>query len=201
MLMRISMIAVDGSVPTYLYIHAFSAFFMRLFLRIFARFLHVARYDSCMNRQNKALLSLLFLRVDLPKMVSLFGEAARHIDTIGIHQWDGIYPDRQILLEDVEPGILQVGALNGQLAVIFGLEECAEEDNEKADWNPYPERIVVRLRLFGRTCFKSGILRVSAASAPSGSTRSHRTQLCKYRSTFDAFLWDVASQYCRFLEP
>ena len=86
-------------------------------------------------------------RDDLPEIVSLFDEATRHMDSIGIHQWDAIYPDRQILLEDIEQGILQVGTLNGQIAVVFVLEECAEEAYEEADWSTHPGRIVVLHRL------------------------------------------------------
>ena len=86
-------------------------------------------------------------RDDLLEIVSLFGEATRHMDSIGIHQWDAIYPDRQILLEDIEQGILQVGTLEGQIAVVFALEACAEAEYEEADWSTHPGRIVVLHRL------------------------------------------------------
>lgn len=97
---------------------------------------------------------------DLPEIVSLFGEATRHMDSIGIHQWDAIYPDYQILLADIEQGILQVGTLDGQIAAVFALEECAEEDYEEADWNTHPERIVVLHRLCVHPAFQGrGIAR------------------------------------------
>lgn len=101
-------------------------------------------------------------RDDLPEIVSLFGEATRHMDARGIHQWDAIYPDRQILLEDIEQGILQIGTLDGQIAVVFVLEECTEDDYEEADWSAHPERIIVLHRLCVHPAFQGrGIARAA----------------------------------------
>ena len=101
-------------------------------------------------------------RDDLPEIVSLFGEATRHMDSIGIHQWDTIYPARQILLEDIEQGVLQIGTLDGQIAVVFVLDECAEADYEEADWSTHPERIIVLHRLCVHPAFQGrGVARVA----------------------------------------
>ena len=101
-------------------------------------------------------------RDDLPEIVSLFGEATRHMDATGIHQWDAIYPDRQILLEDIEQGILQIGTLDGQITVVFVLDACSEEDYEEADWSTHPERIIVLHRLCVHPAFQGrGVARAA----------------------------------------
>ena len=104
----------------------------------------------------------LACRDDLPEIVSLFDAATKHMDANGIHQWDAIYPDRQILLEDIDQGILQLGIVDGQIAVVFVLEECDEADYEEADWCVYADRIIVLHRLCVHPAFQGrGIARAA----------------------------------------
>lgn len=101
-------------------------------------------------------------RDHLPEIVSLFDAAKKHMDANGIYQWDAIYPDRQILSEDIEQGILQIGTIDGQIAVVFVLEECAEADYEAADWSAHADRIIVLHRLCVHPMFQGrGIARVA----------------------------------------
>lgn len=97
---------------------------------------------------------------DIPELMALFQAATRSMDEQGIYQWDEIYPDRQILLEDIEQGIMEIGLLTDQIAVAFALEECAEGDYEEADWRYPAERIVVLHRLCVHPAFQGqGIAR------------------------------------------
>ena len=99
-------------------------------------------------------------RDHLLEIVSLFDAAKKHMDANGIYQWDAIYPDRQILSEDIEQGILQIGTIDGQIAVVFVLEECAEADYEEADWSAHADRIIVLHRLCVHPAFQGkGIAR------------------------------------------
>ena len=48
-------------------------------------------------------------RKDLPELLALFQAATRSMDAQGIHQWDEIYPDKTVLSEDIECGIMRSG--------------------------------------------------------------------------------------------
>ena len=97
---------------------------------------------------------------DVPELMSLFQAATRNMDEQGIHQWDERYPDRQILSEDIDCGIMEVGRLADQIAVAFALEECADSDYEEATWRYPAERIVVLHRLCVHPVFQGrGIAR------------------------------------------
>lgn len=96
----------------------------------------------------------------LPELMDLYCAATKKMDERGIFQWDALYPDRQILLEDISRGLMQVGRVQNQIAVAFMLVECAEGDYEPAAWR-YPEvRFIVLHRLCVHPAFQGqGIAR------------------------------------------
>lgn len=99
-------------------------------------------------------------RKDLPELLALFQAATRSMDAQGIHQWDEIYPDKTVLSEDIECGIMEVGQIADRIAVAFALEECAPSDYEDAKWRYAAERIVVLHRLCVHPAFQGkGIAR------------------------------------------
>ena len=59
---------------------------------------------------------------DLPELIALYRAAIARMDEQGIPQWDEIYPSAEILQEDVSSGQMQIGRLNGKIAVAFLLE-------------------------------------------------------------------------------
>jgi len=84
---------------------------------------------------------------DLQELLSLYRAAILRMNEQGIPQWDEIYPSAEVLQEDVSSGQMQIGRLDGQIAVAFLLEECTEEDYEPADWRYRETKFVVLHRL------------------------------------------------------
>ena len=101
-------------------------------------------------------------RNDLTELLTLFQVTTQSMNEHNIFQWDEIYPDRQILLEDIEHGIMEIGRVADQIAVAFALEECAAGDYEGADWRYPAERIIVLHRLCVHPAFqRQGIARAA----------------------------------------
>ena len=91
---------------------------------------------------------------DLPELIALYRAAIARMDEQNIPQWDEIYPSAEILQEDVSSGQMQIGRLNGKIAVAFLLEECSEEDYEKANWRYCDPRFIVLHRLCVHPAFQ-----------------------------------------------
>lgn len=84
---------------------------------------------------------------DLPVIWELYQAGIRGLLESGIFQWDALYPDQEILAEDVKKGEMYLGWLGEQLACAYVLnQEC---DPEYADgmWQypGEPFRVVHRL--------------------------------------------------------
>ena len=52
----------------------------------------------------------------------------------GIHQWDEIYPDKEILRQDILKNQMYIGEKNNNIAVCFVLNEECDEEYKKANW-------------------------------------------------------------------
>ena len=84
---------------------------------------------------------------NLPELLALYRAAIDRMDAQGILQWDEIYPSDDILEKDVASGLMQIGRCNGQIAVAFLLEECADGEYEPAAWRYSEPRFIVLHRL------------------------------------------------------
>lgn len=71
---------------------------------------------------------------DLDALVALYGAAAQDMRGKGIDQWDEYYPDREILIEDVESGDMTLGLLDGQLACAYVVNREYEPEYELGAW-------------------------------------------------------------------
>jgi GNAT superfamily N-acetyltransferase len=91
---------------------------------------------------------------DLPELLALYRAAIARMDEQNIPQWDEIYPSAEVLLADVSSGQMQVGRVNGTIAVAFLLEECSEEDYEDAEWRYCDPRFIVLHRLCVHPAFQ-----------------------------------------------
>lgn len=85
---------------------------------------------------------------DLDDIFSLVQYAIRHMDELGIHQWDEIYPCREDLSEDISNGDMHIGCIGGRIAVIYVLNKDYDEEYETAAW-AHPER---EWRVLHRLC-------------------------------------------------
>lgn len=58
---------------------------------------------------------------DLDELCSVIKRAVEKMDSMGIFQWDEVYPDRATLQDDIEKGQMYVGRAGGRIAVMFSM--------------------------------------------------------------------------------
>jgi ribosomal protein S18 acetylase RimI-like enzyme len=75
---------------------------------------------------------------DLDEVFEMFSAAIAEMERNGIHQWDELYPDRQILEEDIEKNELTVGIINGEIACAYVVNSECDEEYENGKWK-YPD--------------------------------------------------------------
>jgi ribosomal protein S18 acetylase RimI-like enzyme len=84
---------------------------------------------------------------DLAEVMALFHAATLAMDARQVFQWDGVYPCAEIVQEDIDRVQMQVGLVEGKIAVVFALEPCQEGDYETANWRYPATEFVVLHRL------------------------------------------------------
>lgn len=84
---------------------------------------------------------------DLDDVFAVVRAAIEEMDRNGIPQWDELYPDREILAEDISKHQLFVAVADGATAGIFVVNEECDEEYKDGKWQ-YPEasfRVIHRL--------------------------------------------------------
>ncbi len=71
---------------------------------------------------------------DLDEVHALISAATAAMIKDNILQWDEIYPNREIIAEDIENGQLTVGTDNGRIAVIYTLNQECDEGYTNGEW-------------------------------------------------------------------
>ncbi|MFB0919484.1 MAG: GNAT family N-acetyltransferase [Oscillospiraceae bacterium] len=77
-------------------------------------------------------------KADINAVFQVFVDAIAEMDRNGIPQWDELYPDRDILAEDISKDELFVGTIGGEIACVFVLNSECDEEYEAGEWQ-YPE--------------------------------------------------------------
>lgn len=72
---------------------------------------------------------------DLQEIYSLVKFAVENMEKRKIYQWDDVYPDKEILLNDIKKQQLFVGLLNNKIAVIYVLNQECDEEYKNGKWN------------------------------------------------------------------
>ena len=75
---------------------------------------------------------------DLSEILALYKAVVRNMIESGINQWSDEYPNREVLAEDIEKGELIIAESSGIIIGAFVMNEFADEDYYKADWQ-YPD--------------------------------------------------------------
>ena len=70
----------------------------------------------------------------LDQIFSLFSDAIITMENAGIHQWDEIYPDKEILAEDISKNQMFIGKEGNDIAVCFVLSEDCDEEYKNGNW-------------------------------------------------------------------
>ena len=90
-----------------------------------------------MEAQYLRSLSLIYSKAkpeDTEKVFSIFSAAIKHMEEDGIHQWDEIYPDKQIISEDISKNQMYIGFKDEKAAVCFVLSEECDEEYKNGKW-------------------------------------------------------------------
>ena len=64
--------------------------------------------------------------------------AIENMETLGIHQWDELYPAREVFADDISKGQLHVGVVDGVFAVIYVVNQECDVEYENGNWE-YPD--------------------------------------------------------------
>lgn len=75
---------------------------------------------------------------DLERVVELFQNAIDHMNKNDIPQWDEIYPDENILREDISKNQLYLGKIGEDIVSAFVINEEYDEEYKNGQWR-YPE--------------------------------------------------------------
>ena len=74
---------------------------------------------------------------DLDSVFRLFTDAIAEMNRNNIPQWDELYPDREILKEDISKNQLFLGIADGDIASVYVLNSDCDEEYENGAWQ-YP---------------------------------------------------------------
>lgn len=75
---------------------------------------------------------------ELETVFAIYREAIREMGRRGIEQWDEIYPDREVLAEDIRKGQLVTGRAGGEIVLAYALNRECDEGYADGKWT-FPE--------------------------------------------------------------
>ena len=75
---------------------------------------------------------------DLPDVLTLFSHATQSMIENGIFQWDDVYPDGQILKDDITGGKMYLYIIDHKLAAAFTINRISDPEYIDGRWK-YPE--------------------------------------------------------------
>ena len=73
----------------------------------------------------------------------IFTRAVAQMNSIGINQWDELYPDKAILLEDIQKQQMYIFSVDDQPAACVVLNEEQSEEYQEVQWQYTNGRIAV----------------------------------------------------------
>ena len=68
------------------------------------------------------------------EVFSVFSAAIINMEKQGIHQWDEIYPDKEIIAEDIARNQMYIGKIDNKITVCFVLSEEFDEEYKNGKW-------------------------------------------------------------------
>ncbi len=92
---------------------------------------------------------------DLEEIYSLYQNAIITMEKDNIHQWDEIYPDKDILKEDITKNQMYIGKTDNKIAVCFVLSEECDEEYKNGCWKYTDSRFNVIHRLCVNPLFQN----------------------------------------------
>lgn len=71
---------------------------------------------------------------ELEKIFNLFQMAIKNMNKQKIFQWDELYPDKNIIKEDIQKNQLYVGIHNNKIVCVYVLNQEYDEEYESGNW-------------------------------------------------------------------
>ena len=84
---------------------------------------------------------------DIEEICSIVHDAVDVMEQEHIFQWDDLYPAKEDFQEDIRRSQLFVGSVNGQIAVIYALNQECDEAYENGKWKYRDEPFYIVHRL------------------------------------------------------
>jgi ribosomal protein S18 acetylase RimI-like enzyme len=72
---------------------------------------------------------------DKKRIMNIIGDAVVHMDETGIYQWDSIYPNGEVIEDDLGSGTLYVYLYNEDIKGIIVLNEHQDREYEDIHWS------------------------------------------------------------------
>ena len=92
---------------------------------------------------------------DLEEIYSLYQNAIIAMEKDNIHQWDEVYPDKDILKEDITKNQMYIGKTDNKITVCFVLSEECDEEYKNGCWKYTDSRFNVIHRLCVNPLFQN----------------------------------------------
>ena len=83
----------------------------------------------------------------IKEVFSVFSAAINNMEKQEIHQWDEIYPDKEIIAEDIARNQMYIGKIDNKITVCFVLSEEYDEEYKNGKWQWPNARFCVIHRL------------------------------------------------------
>lgn len=84
---------------------------------------------------------------DSEKICMLFEKAISVMNANEIHQWDELYPNQEIIREDILNSQMYLGEIENQIACVFVINQQYDEQYKKGDWKYKESSFMVIHRL------------------------------------------------------
>ncbi len=69
------------------------------------------------------------------------------MEKAGIHQWDSIYPDKEVISQDISKNQMYIGKIENKITVCFVLSEEYDEAYQNGNWKYPDSRFIVLHRI------------------------------------------------------
>lgn len=91
---------------------------------------------------------------DIEEICNIVHNAIEVMEQHNIFQWDDLYPAKEDFKEDVDKGQLYIGLMNGQIAVVYALNQEYEKEYVNGKWK-YNEPFYIVHRLCVNPIFQN----------------------------------------------
>lgn len=89
----------------------------------------------------------LATKKDLDEICCLIGKAIEQMEEQGIHQWDELYPSREVFLNDIDNNTLYVATVNDKIVAVYVINLDCDDEYYECEWDNPAESACIIHRL------------------------------------------------------